>query len=127
MERLRSRAEHAVVLTQGKKLHGKHVHAFARRQSDPASAGRLGIYVGKRVRDTVVRTRIKRLIGEWMQLHDWVPTGWDMVIVAKHSMRRLQPDDFVPDPSKILSELFAPDLSKILSQLYALEAERAAA
>src|ERR1044071_7347343 len=96
--RLRRRAEFVVVQSQGIKLHGRHVLALARKRSDPELVGRLGITVTKKVGNAVVRNRIKRLLREWLRLHEWVPTGWDVVLVAKDSTaRQLHPDDFASD------------------------------
>jgi ribonuclease P protein component len=104
--RLRRRADYVAVQSEGRKLHGRHVLAIARKRGDPELAGRLGITVTKKVGNAVVRNRIKRLIREWMRLHDWVPTGWDMVVVAKESAaRQLHLDDFALDLSKILRQL----------------------
>src|SRR5262245_50970309 len=104
--RLRRRAEYVAVQADGKKLHGRHVLAMARKRSDPVLVGRLGITVTKKVGNAVVRNRIKRLIREWMRLHDWVPTGWDLVVGAKDSAaRQLHPGHFAPDLTKILRQL----------------------
>ena len=104
--RLRRRAEYVEVQTDGKKLHGRHVLVLARKRNDPEASGRLGITVTKKVGNAVVRNRIKRLVREWLRLHDWVPTGWDIVVVAKDSAaRQLHPDDFAPDLAKILRQL----------------------
>jgi len=104
--RLRRRADFVVVQTEGNKLHGRHVLALARKRSDPAGVGRLGITVTKKVGNAVVRNRIKRLVREWMRLHDWVPAGWDVVVVAKDTAaRQLHLDDFAPDLAKILRQL----------------------
>jgi hypothetical protein len=36
----------------------------------------------------------------------WVPSGWDLVLVAKDSAaRQLHPDDFAPDLTRILRQL----------------------
>jgi ribonuclease P protein component len=104
--RLRRRADYLVVQSEGLKLHGRHVLALARKRSDPALSGRLGITVTKKVGNAVVRNRIKRMLREWMRLHGWVPTGWDIVLVAKDSAaRQLHPEDFAPDLTRILTQL----------------------
>jgi ribonuclease P protein component len=104
--RIRRRAEYVAVQSDGKKLHGRHVLALAKKRSDPELSGRLGITVTKKVGNAVVRNRIKRLVREWMRLHDWVPVGWDLVVVAKDSAaRQVHPDDFAPDLEKILRQL----------------------
>jgi ribonuclease P protein component len=104
--RLRRRADYVAVQSDGKKLHGRHVLVLAQKRHDPALPGRLGITVTKKVGNAVVRNRIKRLVREWLRLHDWVPTGWDIVVVAKDSAaRQLHPDDFAPDLLKTLRQL----------------------
>jgi ribonuclease P protein component len=104
--RLRRRAEFVAVQAEGQKLHGRHVLALARKRSDPALSGRLGITVTKKVGNAVVRNRIKRLVREWMRLHGWVPVGWDVVVVAKDTAaRQVHPDDFAPDLTKVLRQL----------------------
>ena len=104
--RLRRRADFLAVQADALKVHGRHVLALARKRSDPELAGRLGITVTKKVGNAVVRNRIKRLVREWMRLHDWVPAGWDVVVVAKDTAaRQLHLDDFAPDLAKILRQL----------------------
>ena len=104
--RLRRRADYLAVQADGAKLHGRHVLALARKRSDPELVGRLGITVTKKVGNAVVRNRIKRLIREWMRLHGWVPTGWDIVLVAKDTAaRQLHPSDFASDLTKVLQKL----------------------
>ena len=104
--RLRRRAEYLAVQADALKLHGRHIMVLARKRSNPELVGRLGITVTKKVGNAVVRNRIKRLVREWLRLHAWVPTGWDIVVVAKDSAaRQLHPDDFAPDLAKILRQL----------------------
>ena len=104
--RLRRRAEFVAVQGDGQKLHGRHLLALARKRNDAQSPGRLGITVTKKVGNAVVRNRIKRLVREWMRLHGWIPTGWDVVVVAKDSAaRQVHLDDFGPDLTRILRQL----------------------
>jgi ribonuclease P protein component len=104
--RLRQRADYVSVQSEGTKVHGRHLLAITRRRSQPGLAGRLGLTVTKKVGNAVVRNRIKRLVREWMRLHGWVPTGWDMVLVAKDSAaRQLHLEDFASDLTRILRQL----------------------
>jgi ribonuclease P protein component len=104
--RLRQRVDYLAVQSGGLKLHGRHMLAIARRRAESCPRGRLGLTVTKKVGNAVVRNRIKRLVREWLRLHGWVPTGWDMVLVAKDSAaRQLHPDDFGSDLVRILRQL----------------------
>jgi ribonuclease P protein component len=104
--RLRQRVDYVAVQNSGSKHHGRHVLAMARRRDRPDLSGRLGLTVTKKVGNAVVRNRIKRFVREWMRLHGWVPTGWDMVVVAKDTAAgQLHPDDFGPDLTRILRNL----------------------
>lgn len=104
--RLRQRAEYLAVQSAGTKLHGRHILAIARKRPAPDLVGRLGITVTKKVGNAVVRNRIKRLLREWLRTNGWVPTGWDMVLVAKDSAaRQLHLTDFAPDLTRILRQL----------------------
>ncbi|MBA3541496.1 MAG: ribonuclease P protein component [Deltaproteobacteria bacterium] len=106
--RLRQRADYVAVQSGGTKVHGRHLLAITRRRAQPELAGRLGLTVTKKVGNAVVRNRIKRLVREWMRLHGWVPTGWDMVLVAKDSAaRQLHLEDFASDLTRILRQLLA--------------------
>src|SRR5690348_1458534 len=104
--RLRRRSEYLAVQADGRKLHGRHVLALARKRSDPELDGRIGITVTKKVGNAVVRNRIKRLMREWLRQHGWAPKGWDIVLIAKDSAaRQLHPNDFAPDLTRILTQL----------------------
>jgi ribonuclease P protein component len=104
--RLRRRPEFVVVQAEGQKHHGRHLLGIARKRSDPALSGRLGLTVTKKVGNAVVRNRIRRMLREWMRLHGWVPAGWDLVVVAKESAaRQLHPEDFATDLTRILRSL----------------------
>jgi len=104
--RLRQRVDFVAVQSEGKKVHGRHLLAMARRRTDSQLNGRLGLTVTRKVGNAVVRNRIKRLLREWMRLHGWVPRGWDMVLVAKDSAAgQLHLADFAPDLTRILRQI----------------------
>ena len=104
--RLKRRPDFVGVQSTGQKLHGRHVLALARRRTGADTLGRLGLTVTKKVGNAVVRNRIKRMLREWLRQHGWVPTGWDVVLVAKDSAARQgHPDDFAPDLTRILRQL----------------------
>jgi len=104
--RLRQRVDYLAVQANGMKVHGRHVLAIARKRTAPALAGRLGLTVTKKVGNAVVRNRIKRMLREWLRTNGWVPTGWDMVLIAKDSAAgQLHPSDFATDLTRILRQL----------------------
>lgn len=106
--RLRRRPEFVAVQSEGQKLHGKHVLAISRKRSDPKFSGRLGLTVTKKIGNSPVRNRVRRMLREWMRLHGWVPAGWDVVLVAKESSaRQLHPEDFATDLTRLLRS-FSP-------------------
>lgn len=104
--RLRRRQDFVAVQSGGIKVHGRHVLAIARKRSDSQLSGRLGLTVTKKIGNSPVRNRIRRMLREWMRLHGWVPAGWDLVVVAKDSAARQgHPDDFGADLERVLRQL----------------------
>lgn len=104
--RLRQRVDYLAVQSAGLKVHGRHVLGIARRRETTQLAGRLGLTVTKKVGNAVVRNRIKRMLREWMRLNGWVPSGWDVVLVAKDSAaRQVHPNDFASDLNRLLHQL----------------------
>jgi ribonuclease P protein component len=104
--RLLQRVDYLHVQGGGLKVHGQHLLALARRQASGELQGRLGLTVTKKVGNAVVRNRIRRLVREWMRTHGWVPTGWDVVLVAKDSAARQgHASDFAPDLQRLLQRL----------------------
>ena len=87
--RLRRRPEFLAVQSTGTKVNTRHFVALVARAEAGVTTGRVGLTVSKRVGIAVVRNRIKRLVREWLRTHDWVPDGYDVVIIAKDSAASL--------------------------------------
>ena len=46
------------------------------------------------------------MLREWLRTNGWVPTGWDMVLIAKDTAAgQLHPSDFSTDLTRILRHL----------------------
>jgi ribonuclease P protein component len=101
--RLRRRREFLAVQEDGVKVHGRHLWVVARRMS--MSEGRAGFTVTKKVGSAVTRNRIRRQMREWLRTHGWVPTGLDVVFIARESAAAA--------PASALRE----DLAKVVRQL----------
>ena len=87
--RLRRRREFLAVQSEGTKVNTRHFVALVSSTESGMTGGRVGLTVSKRVGVAVVRNRIKRLVREWLRTHDWIPDGYDVVIIAKDSAASL--------------------------------------
>jgi ribonuclease P protein component len=87
--RLRRRREFLAVQSAGKKVNTRHFVALVARAAAGVTGGRVGLTVSKRVGVAAVRNRIKRLVREWLRTHEWIPDGYDVVIIAKDSAASL--------------------------------------
>ena len=107
--RLRRRDEFVRVQSTGRKLHGRHFLALvAPSAAPPASSGRVGLTVTKRIGNAVTRNRIKRSAREWLRRHGWVPAGTDVVFVAKETAAAQDGADLGADLGRITSRMATP-------------------
>ena len=83
--RLRRRREFLATQNAGTKVNTRHFVALVAPAREAAPTGRVGLTVSGKVGGAVVRNRIKRLAREWLRTHEWIPTGYDVVIIAKTS------------------------------------------
>ena len=88
--RLRRRREFLAVQSAGTKVNTRHFVALVSPTESGMTGGRVGLTVSKRVGVAVVRNRIKRLVREWLRTHDWIPDGYDVVIIAKDSAASIE-------------------------------------
>jgi ribonuclease P protein component len=87
--RLRRRREFLAVQSTGTKVNTRHFVALVARSDAGVTTGRVGLTVSKRVGIAVVRNRIKRLVRAWLRTHEWIPAGFDVVIIAKDNAATL--------------------------------------
>lgn len=81
-ESLKSNRDFQVVYKKGKSFANKYLVMYVLENG--TSKNRLGISVSKKVGNSVVRHRVKRLIKESYRLHEGVfNSGLDIVIVAR--------------------------------------------
>jgi ribonuclease P protein component len=95
------RNEHfQMIFEKGHSMYGKYLVVYF-LQND-TSVCRFGFCVGKKIGIAVIRNRIKRLFREAVrQLPTYKIQGWDIVLVAKHSVLKAN----LTDISKELNSL----------------------
>jgi ribonuclease P protein component len=106
--RLRRRTEFVHVQSTGRKVHGRHFVALvAPSTASPLECGRVGFTVTKRIGNAVTRNRIKRSAREWLRQHGWVPTGQDVVFIAKETAAASPTGDLGADLGRIVARVAA--------------------
>lgn len=82
-ESLKKNYEFRIVYRKGKSLANKYLVVYKYRNNKPNN--RIGISVSKKVGNSVVRSRVTRLIRESYRLNEEVveKEGWDLVVIAR--------------------------------------------
>ena len=83
METLKKTAEFAEVYEKGKAYGSKLLVLYVLNPEKDREEGRLGISVSKKVGNSVVRHRLRRLIKESFRLHESEWARGDLVVVAR--------------------------------------------
>ncbi len=104
--RLRKRRDYLAVQSAGIAVHSRHFILLVKRDG----AGRVGITVSKKIGNSVIRNRVKRLVREalrrWGEI-PWVPPDRDVVVVAKRSARAAGLAEVARDLDKIREKVAA--------------------
>lgn len=84
-ESLKKNYEFRIVYRKGKSLANKYLVVY--KYKNNKSKNRIGISVSKKVGNSVVRSRVTRLIREGYRLNEEFieKEGWDLVIIARSS------------------------------------------
>ncbi|MBU3804783.1 MAG: ribonuclease P protein component [Candidatus Cellulosilyticum pullistercoris] len=86
-ESLKKNYEFRIVYRKGKSLANKYLVVYKYRNNKPHN--RIGISVSKKVGNSVVRSRVTRLIRESYRLNEEAieKEGWDLVVIARSAAK----------------------------------------
>jgi len=106
--RVRTGKEFAACFEAGRRYHGSFFLVFALPRPDTDAPWRLGMAIGKKVGNAVVRNRVKRVLRECLRLcAPAAVSSLDMVIVAKKSL----------DPAVLTLRSACRDLCPLLERM----------
>ncbi len=83
MVSLKKNSDFRKVYSKGKSYANKYLVVY--KLANNQGVTRVGISVSKKVGNSVVRSRVTRLIRESYRLNENVPLGWDIVVIARSS------------------------------------------
>lgn len=86
-ESLKKNHEFRIVYRKGKSLANNYLVVYKYRNNKPHN--RIGISVSKKVGNSVIRSRVTRLIRESYRLNEEVieKEGWDLVVIARSAAK----------------------------------------
>ncbi|MCY6372270.1 ribonuclease P protein component [Clostridium ganghwense] len=87
-ERIRKNIEFRKVYRKGKSCSNHLLVLYVYKNSRNVNINRIGISVSKKVGNSVVRSRVKRLISEGYRLNcDDLKKGYDLVFIARNNSK----------------------------------------
>jgi len=93
--RLRRRSEFSRTYEQGRKIVSRAFVLFARQNE--AGITRLGVTATRKIGNAVVRNRARRLVREaFRQCRRDLPPGYDLVVVVRPPLLRMNPAQIIP-------------------------------
>ena len=108
---LRKNWQFRKVLKRGKKYISRHAVIFYFKNGLPYS--RFGFSVSKKVGNSVVRHRVKRLFVEsYRRMQEDIPPGYDIVVIAKKNTVNMDYHQCRQDANKFLKKLSGKEKKK---------------
>ena len=89
---LRNKKDFSTIYNRGKSFGGKYIVLFVRRNN--LSYNRLGFLASKKVGNSVIRNRARRLMKEsYRVLEPKVGTGYDLIFIARNTINGVKCDE----------------------------------
>lgn len=93
-ESLKKNYQFRFVYNRGKSIANKNLVMYVLKNDSKFKANRLGISVSKKVGNSVVRSRVTRLIRESYRLNEEnIKKGFDIIVIARNTANSLSYDE----------------------------------
>lgn len=100
---LRNKKDFSAIYNRGKSFGGKYVVLFCRRNN--LGYNRLGFLASKKVGNSVVRNRARRLMKEsYRQIQDSTLNGFDIILIARNTIKDVKCDEVYKSMSSLLKK-----------------------